>query len=33
MIVAGVVDYKGKKTGIYKDKNGKMYGVVHIANI
>ena len=24
----GVVDYKGEKLGIYKDKNGKMYGVV-----
>lgn len=24
----GVVDYKGEKLGIYKDKNGKMYAVV-----
>lgn len=24
----GVVDYKGKKLGIYKDKNGKMYSVI-----
>ena len=24
----GVVDYKGKKLGIYKDKNGKMFAVV-----
>lgn len=24
----GVVNYKGKKIGIYKDKNGKMFGVV-----
>lgn len=24
----GIVDYKGKKVGIYKDKNGKMFGVV-----
>lgn len=24
----GVVDYKGKKLGIYKDKNGKMFGVI-----
>lgn len=24
----GVVDYKGKKLGIYKDKNGKMHAVV-----
>ena len=24
----GVVDYKGKKLGIYKDKNGKLYGVI-----
>lgn len=24
----GVVDYKGKKLGIYKDKNGKMFAVI-----
>ena len=24
----GVVDYNGEKVGIYKDKNGKMYGVI-----
>ncbi len=24
----GVVDYKGKKVGIYKDKNGKMFAVI-----
>lgn len=24
----GVVDYKGKKLGIYKDKNGKLFGVI-----
>lgn len=24
----GVVDYKGQKLGIYKDKNGKMYAVI-----
>ena len=24
----GVVDYKGEKLGIYKDKNGKLFGVV-----
>jgi len=24
----GVVDYKGQKLGIYKDKKGKMHGVV-----
>ena len=28
MIVVGVVDYKGKKLGIYKDKSGKMHAVV-----
>ena len=27
-IVDGVVDYKGKKLGIYKDKNGNMYAVI-----
>ena len=28
MIADGVVNYKGKKLGIYKDKNGKMFSVI-----